>query len=474
MNVFRKITINTLIASLARIIDTVLALVLVAILTRHLGKEGYGHYTTIVAYVHIFVSLANLGLYNILLRDLGKPGIDEEKTVNNIFALRMIGLLLILPLSILAVFVFPYPPLVKLGVIIATISTVFLSLYQVLIPIFQKRFKIIYVSLSELLGRIVYVGLAALLVLRFDKGLISIVWIMALASFIDFLLIFFFANRFTKIRPNINWKKCKSILKEALPVGASIIFTLIYFRIDTLMLSIMKTPQDVGIYGLSYRILENLIFFPAMFVGFVVPVLSRYVFRKPKVFKKTFQRSLNAILLVAIPVMAGLAVAAPMIVTFLAGTTFIESARVLQILTVAIGLIFLGSLYGQTVIVVKKQFWSMWIYLGGAVFNILANLYFIPRYSYVGAAITTALTELLITIGLVIIVVKTLKYFASYKIALKAIVATLPMAAFLYRFRDLHIIILGLSSILIYGFFIYFIGGFEKEDLKLLFKKTKG
>jgi O-antigen/teichoic acid export membrane protein len=472
MSIFGKITINTLIATLARIIDTVLALVLVVLLTRHLGTEGYGFYTTIIAYVHIFISLANLGLYNILLRDIGKEGIDEEKITSNIFTLRLVGLVLFLPISILIVFIFPYPSMVRIGIAIATIATLFLSLYQILVPIFQKHLKIIYVSFAELINRIIYVGLAAFFLLKIKTGLIPIMWAMAISALVNFLLVFYFARRFDKIRLRFNWARWKKILREALPVGASIIFTLIYFRIDTIMLSLMKAPQDVGIYGLSYKILENLIFFPAMFVGFVVPILSRYVFKKIDKFKKVFQLSLNAILLAAIPLVAALIIAAPLIITFLAGEAFIASSKVLQILAIAVGFIFLGSLYGQTVIIVKKQFWSMWVYLAGAVFNVLANLYFIPRYSYIGAAITTALTEFIITLALIIIVSKTLHYHASFKIGIKAIAATLPMAVFLYYFQNLHIIILAILSILIYAFFIYLLRGISKEDFSLLSKKT--
>jgi len=209
-----------------------------------------------------------------------------------------------------------------------------------------------------------------------------------------------------------------------------------------------------------------------MFVGFTIPVLSRYVFKKIDKFKKVFQLSLNGILLAALPLVAALIITAPLIVTFLAGETFVASSKVLQILAVAVGFIFLGSLYGQTVIVIKKQLWSMWIYLAGAIFNVLANLYFIPRYSYVGAAITTAMTEFMITFGLIAIVCQTLHYCASFKIIFKAIIALLPMAVLLYYFQNIHIVILSILGILIYGCFIYLLGGISKRDLKLFSKKT--
>jgi O-antigen/teichoic acid export membrane protein len=472
MSILKKITTNTLIASLARIIDTILAFFLIALLTRHLGRSGYGHYTTIVAYIHIFLSLANLGLYNILLRDIGKKNIDEKSLVSNAFTIRLVGLSIFLPLAILVSFLFPYSTTLRLGISIALIATVFLSLYQVLVPIFQKRFKIIYVSIAELFNRLTYLGLAALFLLKFNTGLIPIIWAMTIAALVNFVLVFFFARKFVRVNLSFNKNRWKKILKDALPVGASIIFTLIYFRIDTVMLSLMKPASDVGIYGLSYKILESLIFFPAMFIGFFVPVLSRYISSDKKQFKKVFQVAFDSIILAIVPLIVGILMIALPVVVFLGGNDFSASSGVLKILSGAVGLIFLGSLFGQVVIILKKQVISMWIYLGGAIFNVLANLYFIPRYSYIGAAITTSATELIITICLIVLVLKNLRHFPSLRILPKAILATVPMAIFLYYFKNLHVLILVLASVFIYGILIYLFGGISKKQLKFLFSKS--
>jgi O-antigen/teichoic acid export membrane protein len=472
MSVFRKITLNTLIASGAKIVDTVFALFLIALLTRYLGTEGYGEYTTIIAYVNIFITFANLGLYNILLRDIGKPGANESELSSIAFTLRFFASLVIIPISILIALLLPYTPIIKIGIAIAGLSTLFLSLYQVLVPIFQKHFKIIYVSIAELTNRIIYLGFAFILFTKFNSGLIPVVWAMVIASLVNFVLVFCFAQRFTRIRINFNWKKWKLLLKEALPIGASIIFTLIYFRIDTVMLSIMKPAEDVGIYGLAYKILENLIFFPAMFVGFVVPVLSRYYIEDLSKFKETFQKVFNIFILGIVPLVVGLIFTASPIVRLLGGEPFMAASPVLQILSVAVGLIFLGSLYGQAIIIVKKQFVGMWIYMAGAIFNILINLYFIPRFSYTGAAITTTLTELFITISLIWIVSRKILFFPSLKIFLKAFLAILPVIAFLYLFGNLHVILLVVISAIIYSVVVLLLGGISKTDIKLFLRRT--
>ena len=471
MSVFRKITTNTLIASGARIVDTILAFFLIALLTRYLGKSGYGHYTTIAAYVHIFTSLANLGFYNILLRDIGKKDVNEKSLVSNTFTLRLVGLFVFLPLAVLISFLFPYSGMLRLGIAIAMIATIFISLSQVLIPVFQKRFKIVYVSIAELFNRLTYLGLAALFLVKFKTGIIPIIWAMAIAALVNFAFVFFFTRKFTKVTLAFDKDKWKKILKQALPVGASIIFTLVYFRIDTVMLSLMKPAAHVGIYGLSYKVLESLIFFPAMFIGFFVPILSRYIVNNKEKFKKVFQVALDTIILAIVPLVAGVLMVALPVVIFLGGVEFSESSNVLRVLSGAIGLIFLVSLFGQAIIILKKQFFSMWVYLAGAIFNVLANLYFIPRYSYLGAAITTSITELIITICLIVIVFKNLKYLPSLRILPKALLAVLPMIAFLFYFKHLHVLVLVLVGALIYGALIYLLGGISKKKLKLLFQK---
>jgi len=473
MSLARKITTNTLIASVARVIDTVLALILIGILTRFLGREGYGYYTTIFNYIYIVISIAHLGLYDIFLRDIGKTNPENEKKLASlIFSLRIASLALVLPCAVLTAFFAPYSSLVKTGILIGMLAAFFMSSYNVLMPIFQKHFKIIYVSIAELIGRIIYLGLTALVLIKFNSGIIPVIWVMSIASFINFVLIFFFARQIVPVSLNFHLANWRQVLKESLPIGASVIFTLIYFRIDTLMLSLMKPAADVGIYGLAYKILENLIFFPAMFVGFVVPVLSHCFAQKSEEFKRVFQTTLNILLLGAIPLLVGIVFVASPVIRLLAGSEFEASASVLQILAFAISLIFLGSLFGQIVIIIKRQFWAMWVYLGGAIFNTAINFYFIKHYAYIGAAFTTFLTEFLITLSLIMIVHKTLKYSPSFKIVLKAILASIPMALFLYYFNNLNIILLIFAAILIYGSLIYLLGGITKKDIKTFLKKA--
>jgi len=212
-----------------------------------------------------------------------------------------------------------------------------------------------------------------------------------------------------------------------------------------------------------------------MLTGLIMPLLSKYAFFKPEEFKKIYQKALDVLIIFIVPLIIGLLILALPIVVLIGGKEFSGSASVLQILSLAIGLIFLGNLFGRAIIALDKQKAGAWIYFGGMVFNILANLIFIPKYSYFGAAMTTVFTELLVTILMLILIWKTILYFPSFKIIFKALFAGLTigltMGAVIYYFQDWNLFLLiGLGLIVYFGM-LYLIKGISKEEVLTLVRK---
>lgn len=463
----KKIASNTVISVTARIIGLGLALVIVGLLTRKLKAGGYGNYTTVIAYLSIFTSLADLGLYNFLLRDISREDADEKKLASHVFTIRLVTLALITPLAIGVAFLLPYPLKVKIGIAIAGTSAVLLSLDQVLMPIFQKYLKMIWVAIAEVIGRAVQLGLVFLGV-KLGFGLFYFLGGLVIANLSGFLIQLHFARGLVPFGLAFNLEKWKKIFKKALPIGVGIILTLIYFKLDTVMLSLLKDSEAVGIYGLAYKVLENLIFFPSMLVGLVTPLLSKYAFKDRASFKKVFQKTLDFIVLVMIPACVGLAFLAKPVVGLLGGENFGASAQVLRILTVAIGLIFLGNLLGKSAIVLKKQVWAAWVYFIGVIVNLGANFYFIPQYSYLGAALTTVITELTVTALLFLIVYKSYKWCPNLLIFAKSALAVLPMGIFLY-FQSGGSLILNIAGgASIYFVLLFLFRGVTRKDIKTL------
>ena len=100
MILVRKIAYNIIIATGARAFGVALSLISLGFIVRYLGKEGFGSYSLVLAFLYTFNILADLGLYSLMTREISRPGANEKKIASNIFTLRIIALFIFLGLAV--------------------------------------------------------------------------------------------------------------------------------------------------------------------------------------------------------------------------------------------------------------------------------------------------------------------------------------------------------------------------------------
>lgn len=467
----KKIAYNTIISVLAKVLGTAMALVIIGLITRYLGQNGFGEYSTILAFLYIFSILADLGLYSIALREVSKQGADETQIVSQAFSFRFWSGLLIFGIGAGIVWFLPYSLQVKIGVGIAALGFWLLSNIQILMTVFQKYLKMEKAALAELVGRAVQLGLVAFFIWK-KLSFLSIILTVSLSAAANFFFIYLFVQKYVPVK--IKWSPSywKKMLRESYPLAVSAVFVMIYFKLDTIMLSLMKPAGDVGIYGLAYKILESLIFFPALFVGLIMPLLSKYAQLNQDEFKRVAQKGLEVLLIFAVPLaIGGLALSGP-IIKFIAGQGFEPAANVLDILIFATAIIFLGSLFSNMIIAIEKQRSLAKIYGLGAIFNFTVNLILIPKFSYLGAASSTLLTEALVTLLMMVVIKKAINYFPNFKPLVRICLASLIMGAALYFSRDLNILVLLAMGMVIYFVCLLAIRGVSFKEILALIKPS--
>jgi len=472
LNLTQKIIYNAFFSAGARIVEMALALVIIRLVAAYLQEKGFGDYTIVLTFVYIFSVLADLGLYSIVARDISRPGADEEKIISNAFTLRTVAGIFILGLAYFFSLPFPYSDETKAGIAIASVGYWLLSNLQVLTGLFQKHLRVDRLALAEIGGRVVQLSFVWYFV-KHDYGFLYIVSAIAFGSLANLILVLWYASKYVRIRPSFDFSFWKKLLKESIPLAVAAILVLIYFKLNTIFLSIMKESEAVGVYGLSFKVMENLIFFPAMIVGLTMPIMSKYIFSDREKFKSIAQRTLDFLIIAVIPMVFGVVMTSEKIIRLLAPTGFKDSPAVLGILMVALGFIFLGALFSNIIIVANKQNRLAQIYLAGSIFNVAGNLAFIPEYSYFGAAYTTVATEFLVTSLMLVVIYRSIGYLPSFKAFYKALAVSLVMAVFLYAFSYLNIFYLVIIGALVYIPGIYLIGGISQAEIRKILKKEE-
>ena len=199
MVIARKIAYNVAVSSVAKVLSTALALVSIGFITRYLGKEGFGNYATVLAFLSFFGAIADLGLYHISTREISRPGANTEYIMSNIFTLRILSSLVVFIIAPIVVLFFDYSPEVKRGIILVAGSLIFSSGYQVLNGVFQKNLAMDKVVISELIGKAIQVGIVIVAV-KLELGFGWIVSSLLFSMIASFLSVFFLAKKFVRIK----------------------------------------------------------------------------------------------------------------------------------------------------------------------------------------------------------------------------------------------------------------------------------
>lgn len=445
MLIARKIAYNVVVSSVSKLLSTILALVSIGFITRYLGKEGFGNYATVLAFLSFFASLADLGLYHISTREISRAGADQEKILGNIFSLRLIASVAVFIISPAIVLFFNYPAEVEKGIIIVAASFIFSSGYQILNGVFQKNLAMDRVAIGELIGKIIQVG-TVIIAVKLDLGFNWIVSSLLLNMAVSFFLIFILSRKYTQFRLRFDFGYWKKFLRESMPIGVGSLVVFVYFKIDTILLSVMKSAADVGIYNAAYKILENITFFPAMIMGLIFPIMSAAIFSNKERFRQVAHKTFKLFIILSVPLVLGALFLADEIIMLIGGGQFTESAVVLRILIFALAAIFFGSFFNNILIAGNQQKKLLRIWSVGAVFNVLLNLIFIPRFSYLAAACVSSATECLVALLAFFAVYKNINYAPKIEKITGIFFAGAAMALVLAVFRGLNFILLAIGS----------------------------
>ncbi|MBI1755200.1 flippase [Candidatus Azambacteria bacterium] len=463
----RKIARNLTISVVGRFLSGALGIASVAFATRALGVSVFGEYNLVLTILYIFSVFGSFGLDPLLTREIAKEGADEKETIERIFFARCALLSVFLLLGVALVFFAPYSFNVKLGVALAAAGSFFFSLAQVFVGVFQRHLKTIIPAVAEVAVRGVQLTLSFYLYLV-GGGIFEFLFVFVLGGTLYFIIAYYWVVVRTGFRFRMATEGFWDVLKEGWPLAVSAVLTLVYFRGDTVILSLMHSSRDVGIYGVAYKVLEHAIFIPIAFAGLVMPLLSRYAASDPARFRSVFQKAFDFLAIIALPFAVGGAYLSQGIVHILAGDGFGGAAAPLRILFVAIVFIFFGALFGNAIVALHKQKAALWGYGAAALLNTAANLYFIKQYSYMGAAAVTAVTEVFVTLFLFFLVWRTLRFFPSMRVLGKALGASGAMFLVLYFYPTQSFVALLFSGACSYAALIYLFKGVSKNDLLFL------
>jgi len=186
----------------------------------------------------------------------------------------------------------------------------------------------------------------------------------------------------------------QEVLKPALPFALMNLFTIVYFRSGTLLLSYLTGRDDlVGHYNAGYRLVESYMLFPTLITGPLYPVLARR-HGEGAALSPLLLAAVRAVLLFSLVITLPLTLFHRDFTALFFGRGYGGAAASVGIVVLAMIPVGMNFVFGSLVAASGRQpRGNIFIFIVTAL-NVLLNLAAIPRFGAAGAAAVTVLTEL--------------------------------------------------------------------------------
>lgn len=364
-------------------------------LARHLSIEDFGLFSASLAYFSLASSFADFGFNRFLIREVSINRHKLNEILFNVTILRLTFATIIF--SVFAVTLYLLDPqqarvsLSILAVMAVLPQTIAFSLDAVFVALQKLQF-----SALGVLGLSVGTTVAGIYLVGQNYGSTGAVSAVIIGEII-YTLILFLILRVENIgffsKSSIN--HFKKIIMGSLPYGLLGIMGLIYFKIDTLLLSYMRGNFETGIYSVAYRFLEAVIFIPSAVSMAIFPILSRLHEHDASSLKKIYFQSMQVMLFVGVLIFLIYQLILPFIVKWFL-PQYLPAIGIINILAITIPFMFAHTPSTQLLLSTEKYLKPVIILSVVTMsFNIISNIIFIPQFGFVAAAWITVSSEIL-------------------------------------------------------------------------------
>lgn len=461
---------NTTYFSLALIIQKVLSFVYFYFLSSYISPDVIGRYVFALSYTSFFSIFIELGLTPILIREASKYPEKSNQYIRSVFALKI-------PLAVIAaLFAFLFivitdisqetKNLVYLASIIMIVDSFTVSLWGILRS-FQNMF---YESIATIFVQIVIFtfGVTAL----FLSGNIKLImFALVIASICNFLFSYCVVRYKLKFSLIPSWdKEVIQYLLRIVPAFAfGGIFIKIYNTADSVLLGFLSSDKAVGLYSIPAKTITAAAqIIPFAFSAALFPLFSRHYLESRERLKKTFHISISYLLIISLPLSAGLFVFIPLIIEKI-WPSYLEITVTFKIMSLAIPFIFMSFSTGYLLNasdLQKKNTKNRGIM---AVLTIVFNILLIPYFSYLGSGIIFLFVNVLVFILDIIAVKKVIEVQAKdfFWIFTKSVIACIIMiGGALILLKHFHFMIVAPLAAIMYFIFLILMRGLDIQSLK--------
>ncbi len=372
---------------------------------RVLGPGDSGKFATAIIIAGWFEIIANWGLNTLLIREVSKDKSQAGRYLLNTSLLRIATAII----ASLPIFIYIFTvnstgnqldQQTTAAILFLMIGMIFSGLGQGLAGLFYAYEQAEVPAVITTVTTIIKVGLGVL-VLLLGFSFVGLAAITILVNFITLLILLVAAFRQFRIPGpwHVDFVLQRRMFKLSYPLMLNHLFAVIFFQIDIPLMKQINGDVVVGWYNSAYKWVNAFNVIPSFFTFALFPVISRQVHNALPDAQRTFRFSIKLMLLISLPLAAITTLLAPVMIGILGGREFLPHGAIsLQLVIWSIPIGWMNSVTNYVLIALGRERFLTRAFILGVGFNLVANLIFLPRYSYIAASIITILSEIVLLI----------------------------------------------------------------------------
>ncbi len=378
---------------IATVIVSALGAVSIRAITTRLGAAAFGIFILVQSYVTVIQTFTDLGLAQVLQRDIARGDQDEKSLLSHAMGLRITLSVLAVPIAAGLGFLIyaDRSSTLKIGLVVMLCSMPFAVSSEVSGAYFSAKLRNTVLAVIAVVQQVIFVGLVILAV-SLHESVVFCLGAALVGMIVGSTLTNVLAKREVPFAPSFDRAVWGSMLRTSSPIGLAYVVGLLYFKADTLILSFLSNSKQIGYYGAAYSIVSVFLVLPTVLTRTFLPSLVRAS-------QDTIERSVQSTLLYfsiggtfsATAIM----ICGPTVIRVVAGSHFGASNAPLRILGFGLIFIFIATALSSVCVARGSGNKIFVMSVVSLVLNVALNLIAIPKFGIKGAAVATLICEVI-------------------------------------------------------------------------------
>jgi O-antigen/teichoic acid export membrane protein len=313
------------------VLNTLLALVGIALVTRHLGVADFGRFQTIISLITVVATVTDAGMATLGVREYAqRSGADRDRLMRTLLGLRLVLTLIGVAIATVIALAVGYDLDLVLGTALAGLGLALIVVQTTLTIPLAAELRNVAITLVDVLRQALTVaGYVALVVA--GATVVAFLGVTVPVGIVLVVVAAALVRDRVSLRPSLELAEWGALLRAAAAFAMATAVGTIYLYTSQILTAAVTDARDTGLFAASFRVFVVVAAIPGLLLTVAFPLLSRAARDDRERLAYAVHRLFDTTAILGMGAAVGLVVGASSVIQVMAGAEFADAAPVLRI-----------------------------------------------------------------------------------------------------------------------------------------------